>query len=50
MGTRKALLLKNIDAFPDYIKLSDILEENRKIIEDYVSFGEHLQDVHQLFN
>ena len=49
MDTRKTLLLKNIDSFPDSIQLSDVSEENRKFIENYVSFGEHLQDVHQLF-
>lgn len=49
MDTRKTLLIKNINGLPDTIQLSDISEENRKIIEDYVSFGEHLQDVHQLF-
>lgn len=49
MDTRKTLLLRNIDDFPDSIKLVDLSEENRKIIENYVSFGEHLQDVHQLF-
>lgn len=49
MDTRKTCLLKNIDGLPESIKLSDISEENRKIIEGYVSFGEHLQNVHQLF-
>lgn len=49
MDTRKTLLIKNVDGFPDSIQLSDVSEENRKFIESYVSFGEHLQDVHQLF-
>lgn len=49
MDTRKTLLLKNIDDFPDSIQLNNVSEENRKFIEGYVSFGEHLQDIHQLF-
>lgn len=49
MDTRKTLLIKNIEGFPNAIKLSDMSEENLKIIEGYVSFGEHLQNVHQLF-
>ena len=49
MDTRKTLLIKNIEGFPDSIKLSGMSEENLKIIEGYVSFGEHLQNVHQLF-
>lgn len=49
MDARKTLLVKDIDGFPDFINLSEVVEEKSKFIESYVSFGEHLQDVHQLF-
>lgn len=49
MDTRKMLLINNVNDFPDTLQLSDVSEENQKLLENYVSFGEHLQDVHQLF-
>lgn len=49
MDTRKTLLTKNIKGFPNSVELSDISEEVQRFLEGYVSFGEHLQDVYQLF-
>ena len=41
MDTRKTLLIKNIDGFPEAIELSDIPEEVRTFIEDYVSISKN---------
>lgn len=49
MDTRRMYLVKNIDDFSSGIELPDVPEEVQIFIENYVSFGEHLQDVHQLF-
>lgn len=49
MDTRRTWLAKNIKGFPDSIELCDAVEENQDFLEYFVSFGEHLQDVHQLF-